>query len=368
MVRRLANVEKKAWADKNKITGSDDPEAAAAEVDEDGGAVDIPTHLMSSPTTVYTKFFDSFGKNIKLGVIEDSPNRSKLAKLLRWKSTVSLEGAKTNTSSIYRSLEDYVAAMKPGQKQIYFIAGESVEVLQMSPFLEKLTSRGLEVFLLVDPIDEYVIQNLPEFEGKRLQSITKEGLQLPDDGGVAKRLEEAYKKEFKALTEVLKKVLGDKVEKVTVSSRLDTTPCVLVTSQFGYSANMERIMKSQAFANVDKGQALLAKKTLEVNPRHPIIVALKERANVDAEATGAAADVADIARLLYEAALLNSGFSLEDTRAFAGRVSRMVGSAMKLESLDLVPEITLPAKEEESAPSSSSAEGGASASDAEEDL
>ena len=118
-------------------------------------------------------------------------------------------------------------------------------------------------------------------------------------------------------------------------------------------------MKSQAFANVDKGQALLAKKTLEVNPRHPIIVALKERANVDAEATGAAADVADIARLLYEAALLNSGFSLEDTRAFAGRVSRMVGSAMKLESLDLVPEITLPAKEEESAPSPP-AEGGAS--------
>ena len=170
MVRKLATIETKAWADKNKITSSEDPEKAAEEVaDEEGGAVDIPTHLMASPTTVYAKFWTIFGKNIKLGIIEDQSNRSKLAKLLRWKSSASLVTAAANTSSVYRSLEDYVAAMKPGQKQIYYIAGESLEQLQQSPFLEKILARGLEVFYLVDPIDEYVVQNLSEFEGKRMQ-------------------------------------------------------------------------------------------------------------------------------------------------------------------------------------------------------
>ena len=169
MVRRLANVEKKAWADKNKIVAGGDPEAVADEKDEDGAAVDIPSHLVDKATSAYTTFFKAFGKNIKLGVIEDQSNRSKLAKLLRFVSSKSIETEKAGTSGPFRSLEEYVAGMAPGQKQIYFIAGESLEAIKSSPFLEKMTSKGLEVFLMTDPIDEYVIQNLPEFEGKRLQ-------------------------------------------------------------------------------------------------------------------------------------------------------------------------------------------------------
>lgn len=244
MIRRLATVEKKAWADKAKIKAGEDPEEVADEKDEDG-STEIPTHLIDKAITAYTAFYKSYGKNVKLGVIEDSSNRSKLAKLLRFASSKSLENDKAGTGPPMRGLEDYVKDMAADQKQIYFIAGESIETLKQSPFLEKITSKGLEVFLMTDPIDEYVIQNLPEFEGKRLQSITKEGLQLPDDGGKGKRLEAAYKEDFKPLTVALKKVLGEKVEKVAVSNRLDKTPAVLVTSQFGYSSNMERIMKSQ---------------------------------------------------------------------------------------------------------------------------
>lgn len=196
-----------------------------------------------------------------------------------------------------------------------------------------------------------VIQNLPEFDGKRLQSITKEGLQLPDDSGKGKRIDAAYKEEFKPLTVALKKVLGDKVEKVTVSNRLDKTPAVLVTSQFGYSSNMERIMKSQAFANQERGAVMAAKKTLEINPRHPIIAALKSK--FDAETNEASSDVEDMARLLYDAALLNSGFSLEDTPAFSSRVYGLVSKGLDLESLDLLPEIEVP--EEEPSPSATPA-------------
>ena len=178
-------------------------------------------------------------------------------------------------------------------------------------------------------------------------------MHLPDDGGSGKQVEEAYKKEFKGLTVALKVLLADKVEKVTVSSRLETTPCVLTTSQFGYSANMERIIKAQAFGNKENAAAMISKKTMEINPRHPIISALAARLSANPED-----DVADIAHLLYEAALLNSGFSLDDTRAFASRVTRMVGAAMKLDSLDLLPEFvpTVPEPEPVAAPPAVEAE------------
>jgi len=238
MIRKLATVQQKAW--ENKAKGLEEGE-------EEGAS--IPSHLSKDALKVYTKFWDTFGRNIKLGLIEDTSNRSKLAKLLRYKSSKSLVTSKAGNSSVYRSLDEYVADMHEDQKQIYYIAGESLEAVQKSPFLEKVTQKGLEVLFLTEPIDEYVIQNLPEYASKRLQSITKEGLQLPADTPKEKRLEEAYKESYKPLTAYLKKVYGDKVDKVVVSSRLATTPCVLVTSHFGYSANMERILKSQAFAD-----------------------------------------------------------------------------------------------------------------------
>jgi HSP90 family molecular chaperone len=237
--------------------------------------------------------------------------------------------------------------MAENQKQIYYIAGESLEAVQKSPFLERLKQKNLEVLYLTEPIDEYVVQNLPEFSGKRLQSITKEGLQLPADTDGEKRLAEAYVDKFKPLTTYLKKVYGDKVEKVSVSSRLSTTPCILVTSQFGYSANMERILKSQAFADPTKASVLHAKKIMEVNPRHPIIDELLSRLAKDGE--DKSGEVADVAKVLYDVSLLTSGFSLEEPTEHSSRIFRLVNTGLlgSKSSLDLLPEMELPPVKEE---------------------
>lgn len=234
--------------------------------------------------------------------------------------------------------------MHEDQKQIYYIAGESLEAVQKSPFLEKVTQKGLEVLFLTEPIDEYVIQNLPEYASKRLQSITKEGLQLPADTPKEKRLEEAYKESYKPLTAYLKKVYGDKVDKVVVSSRLATTPCVLVTSQFGYSANMERILKSQAFADPTRANVLHARKIMEVNPRHPIIAELLTKLGKDAEDKDES--VSDVAKVLYDVSLLNSGFSLEEPAEYSLRIFKLLNTNLGGKGLDLLPELDLPPEEE----------------------
>jgi len=286
--------------------------------------------------STYDKFWEAFGKNIKLGLIEDSANRTKISKLLRFKSSTS-EGKLV-------SLEQYVERMKDFQKNIYYIAGESVDQVEASPFMEKLKAKGLEVLYLVDPIDEYAINNLTEFDGKKLQSITKEGLKLNDeDEDTAKEREKLYKENFKPLTTFLADVYGKSVEKVTVSQRVENTPAILVSSQYGYSANMERIMKSQAFADNSRTQVLVSKKTMEVNPRHPIVVkllALAESAP-DAESTK------DLAWLLYDTAVATSGYEMESPAEFSGRVFRMMQKEMGLKSLDLEAEIEVPEEEEE---------------------
>jgi len=269
-------------------------------------------------------------------VIEDASNRSKLAKLLRFKSTAS--NSTDGRDGAWRSLEDYVAGLKEGQRQIYYLAGESVKELASSPFLERFAARGLEVLFLTDPIDEYTVQNMPEFDGHKLQSITKEGLVLPNEGKDEKRRAEAYAADFKGLTDAMKAALGDRVEKVVVSSRLASSPAVLVTSQYGNSANMERIMRAQAFADPSKAAMMKSSKTLEVNPRHPIIVKLSE--TIAAAPEDAAAR--DVTFLLYDNALVNSGFAFDDATAFQGRLSRTIAAALKLESLDLAPERELP--------------------------
>jgi heat shock protein 90kDa beta len=216
MIRKLASDQKKALADKEK----EEKDKKEGEEDKDEEKKETSTALRKDADTAYDKFWTNFGKNIKLGVIEDSNNRSKLAKLLRFKSSKAGFGK----DGKWRSLDDYVASMKKDQKLIYYIAGESYESVSTSPFLERLLQKDLEVLYLTDPIDEYCVQNLPEFDGHRLQSITKEGLQLPgDDNNTAKKREEAYKESFKPLADWLKKVLGDsRVEKVTISNRLNT--------------------------------------------------------------------------------------------------------------------------------------------------
>merc|ERR1712023_158076 len=182
----------------------------------------------------YKKFYEAFSKNLKLGIHEDSTNRAKVADLMRYHTS------KSGDEQI--SLKEYVDRMKEGQNNIYYITGESIAAVSSSPFLEALRKKGLEVLYMVDPVDEYAVQQLKEFDGKKLKSVTKEGLDIDDE---KKNLEE-LKAEFEPLTKLMKEVLGDKVEKVLVSSRIVDSPCVLTTSEYGWSANMERIMKAQA--------------------------------------------------------------------------------------------------------------------------
>merc|ERR1711977_632845 len=212
----------------------------------------------------YKKFYEQFGKCLKLGVHEDSTNRTKVAELLRYQTS------KSGDELI--SFKEYVDRMKEGQNDIYYITGESVAAVSSSPFLENLRKKGLEVIYMTDPIDEYSVQQLKEFDGKKLKSVTKEGLDI-DDEDEKKKMEE-LKAEFEPLTKLMKEVLG---EKVVVSNRMADSPCVLTTSEYGWSANMERIMKAQALRDNSMTSYMVSKKTMEVNPKHSIMSELKKK-------------------------------------------------------------------------------------------
>jgi heat shock protein beta len=330
LVRKTLEMLRKL-AERSKASEEEDEDEDAA------GEEDTEKDEGAEEEDDYTRFFKEFGKNIKLGVIEDSSNRTKLSKLLRFVSSKS--------DGDYVSLEDYVERMPEWQKSIYYIAGESVEAVEGSAFLERLRAKDLEVLYLVDPIDEYAIQNLSEFDGFKLQSVTKEGLKFGDEEEDDKKREALYKENFKPLADFIKDVMGDKVEKVVVSNRLADSPSILVTSQYGYSANMERIMRSQAFSDTDRMKYMLSKKTMEVNPRHPLIAHMNElAAEDDAEDNN---DLRQNVHLLYDTALLNSGFQMDDPKAFAQRMYSLMKSGFELDSLDLLPEIEVPEEEEE---------------------
>merc|ERR1712061_688120 len=220
----------------------------------------------------YKKFYEQFSKNLKLGIHEDSTNRKKLAGHLRYHSSAS--------GDEMCSLADYVSRMKENQKDIYYVTGESKDVVCTSSFVERLKKRGLEVIYMTEPIDEYVVQQLKEFDGKNLVSVTKEGLELPEDEEEKKK-KEADKVMFEPLCKVMKDILDKKVEKVVVSNRLVSSPCCIVTSQYGWTANMERIMKAQALRDTSTLGYMAAKKQLEINPEHPIMETLRKKADAD---------------------------------------------------------------------------------------
>ncbi|CAE8593197.1 unnamed protein product [Polarella glacialis] len=268
----------------------------------------------------YKKFYEQFGKCLKLGVHEDSTNRTKIAELLRFSTS------KSGDELI--SLKEYVDRMKEGQNDIYYITGESITQVSSSPFLENLRKKGLEVLYMVDPVDEYCVQQLKEFDGKKLKSTTKEGLDIEDEDE-KKKLEE-LKAEFEPLTKLMKEVLGDKVEKVMVSGRMADSPCVLTTSEYGWSANMERIMKAQAMRDNSMTSYMVSKKTMEVNPKHSIMSELKKKASADKSDK----TVKDLIWLLFDTSLLTSGFNLDEPTQFAGRIHRMIKLGLSIDDDD----------------------------------
>ena len=227
------------------------------------------------------------------------------------------------------SLADYISRMKENQKDIYYITGESKEVVGSSSFVERLKKRGLEVVYMTEPIDEYVVQQLKEYDGKNLVSVTKEGLELPEDEDEKQKIE-ADKEKFEPLCKVMKDILDKKVEKVVVSSRLVSSPCCIVTSQYGWTANMERIMKAQALRDTSTMGYMAAKKHLEINPDHSIIENLRQRAEADKNDKS----VKDLVLLLFETGLLSSGFSLEDPQIHAQRIHRMIKLGLGIDEED----------------------------------
>merc|ERR1711963_25349 len=294
----------------------------------------------------WTKFWKEFNKNLKMGCYEDDSNRSKLSKLLRFTTTKS-EGKEIN-------LDKYLDRMQESQESIYYMSGESLEVMQKAPSLQMFKKKDIEVLMLTDHLDEPCIQKLADYEGKKFVSIQKADVKLDETEEEKKRftklkdmhkpLTDWWKKKLTDLTESgAMKDAGVKIEKVELSKRLTNSPVVVVTSQFGYSAQQEKVMKSQAFQNKEQLSMMAGRKTLEVNPNHPVIVDLLAKVKANKEDAAAM----DTAQVLFQTALIESGYEIADPSALVNRVYRLMSKELGVDPDSPIKEVEVPEDEEE---------------------
>jgi len=265
---------------------------------------------VSDDSEKFRIFYEQYSKHIKLGVHEDTTNRNKLASLLRY------ETSRSDGDLI--SLDEYIENMKEGQTNIYYMTSDSVKSIQNSPFLDYFKSKEYEVLYLVDPLDEYITQQLRDYKEKKLLCITKENVDL-NANDAEKEEHEKNNTEFKGVCDYIKSVLNDEVEKVVVSNRLEKYPFLLSTSEFGWTANMQRIAKAQTFGKQDMMQFMMGKKILEISPKHEIVQKMKSRLELNSES-----NMKDLVRLLYDLALQSSGFNIENSTDFISRVLNLV--------------------------------------------
>ncbi|KAG2629639.1 heat shock protein 90-6, mitochondrial-like [Panicum virgatum] len=261
----------------------------------------------------YERFWENYGKFLKLGAMEDKENHKRIAPLLRFFSSQS------NDELI--SLDEYVENMKPEQKDIYFIAADSLSSAKNAPFLEKLTEKEYEVLLLVDPMDEVAIQNLSSYKDKKFVDISKEDLDLGDKN---EEREKEIKQEFSQTCDWIKKRLGDKVARVDISNRLSSSPCVLVAAKFGWSANMERLMRAQSMGDTSSLDFMRSRKVFEINPDHEIIKGL----NVACRNNPDDSEALKVLDVLFETAMISSGFTPDNPAKLSGKIYEMMSSAI----------------------------------------
>lgn len=312
MIKKLADAESKA----RKAEEEDKAEDAAEQSEEEKKAAEAKKEAADKASKDYTTFYTSFGKSLKMGIIEDTSNRRRLLPLLRFHSSKSPDKLV--------SLADYAEGMKEGQKHIYYLVGSSKDEVAGSPFVESLVEKGYEVLYMTDPLDEYVMQNVHEYEDKEFANVSKDDLKLAGKDDQEKKREKKQKEEFKGLAKWWKEALGSAIENVKVSKRLATTPCVVVSSKYGWSATMERIARSQTLGDQERAKYMRGQRSLEINPRHPLIVEMKAQHDADAESP----ILKERATLLYQTCLLESGFMLEDAKEFNTRVFKLLAKDM----------------------------------------
>jgi heat shock protein beta len=317
----------------------EEDETEEAEIDADGNPVvkeDKPKKLHP-----YIEWYKKFGLSLKMGCIDDSANKDKLQKLLRFKSS------KTTGEDEFVSLQEYVDRMKDWQKEIYVFPGENMNQVKNSSFMDAFYDKDIEVLFLTDAIDEYWVQHAREFDGKKYRDITKEGVKFSDeDEDLAKRRNKVYTDKFKPLTKYLKKLFGGDVMKVTISKRLGKAPAIVSASEWGNSANMDRIMRAQAFAHgVAPGENQMPTGNLELNPRHPFVIKLLESLPDDEDAE-VPDSVKDAAWMLFDTATMSGGFPIKDPKKYATRMTRILKNNLGVESLALADEIDPPVEEE----------------------